>query len=135
MDLSRLASQHLNVKIPLTNPHGSSWRIGGLEDTIYSDNPQEVEEWGKFYLPEYVKMEVLGTVEDMPCQGTQLVIVVGEDGHIYGHDDQTLHLVASSITELCTSGIQYPGIKTFYRGECFKNMVSESTAMKHLTFE
>ncbi|XP_062342993.1 uncharacterized protein LOC134040860 [Osmerus eperlanus] len=122
MVLTSLVSKNLNVKIPLKNPDGCSWRIGGLKDTIYYENPKEVEEWEKFYLPEYVKMEVLGTVEDIPCQGTQLVIVVGEDRNIYGHDGETLHLVASSIKELCTSGIQYPGIKTFYRGECFKNM-------------
>ncbi|CAB1350854.1 unnamed protein product [Coregonus sp. 'balchen'] len=107
--------KHRHKSIALKKPEKSEWKIGGLDDTSYKK--EEVKEWSNFYLPDSVKMEVLGTVES-----DQLVIMLCDDRQVYAYDGEEMHLVAVSLEKLFDSGLQYPGIKSFYRGECFKDM-------------
>jgi hypothetical protein len=122
--LSDAVSKHRHASIALKKPKGSEWKIAGLDDTSYKGE-EEIKEWQNFYLPDSVKMEVLGAVENLPCptESGQLVIMLCEDLQVYAYDGEEMHLVALSLEEVFVSGLQYPGIKSFYRGECFKDMV------------
>ncbi|XP_033980955.1 uncharacterized protein LOC117478147 [Trematomus bernacchii] len=101
------------------------WKIGPLEDTIYSEKPDVVNGWGKFYLPEKVSMQVVGVVEGTSCPSDQLVLMTCEDGEVYAYDGVELHWVASNLLKLRQKGIIYPGSKTYYEGEAFKDMTKE----------
>uniref|UniRef100_A0A3P8ZBK5 Uncharacterized protein n=1 Tax=Esox lucius TaxID=8010 RepID=A0A3P8ZBK5_ESOLU len=123
--VTETVSKHCNASIPLRKPEGSEWKIGGQDVTCYSEDDGTVKEWGIFYLPEIVKMEILGAVENLPfpTECGQLVIMLCEDRHVYAYDGEEMHLVASSLKDLFDSGLQYPGFSIYYRGECFKDMV------------
>lgn len=121
--VSAVVSKHRHETVELKKPPGSKWKVGGLVDTIYRGDNAELKEWGNFYLPKRVTMEVIGAVENFPCQCGQLVMVAGEDQQVYAYDGEELHLVANSLEKLCTHGLQYPGLESFYRGESFKDMV------------
>uniref|UniRef100_A0A8C8I9S5 Uncharacterized protein n=1 Tax=Oncorhynchus tshawytscha TaxID=74940 RepID=A0A8C8I9S5_ONCTS len=114
--------KHHHASIALKKPKESEWKIAGLDDTSYKGE-EEIKEWKNFYLNS-VEMEVLGAVENLvPTESGQLVIMLCEDRQVYAYDGEEMHLVALSLGEVFDSGLQYPGIKSFYRGECFKNMV------------
>ncbi|XP_010786638.1 uncharacterized protein [Notothenia coriiceps] len=100
-------------------------KVGLLEDTIYSEEPKVVNGWGKFYLPKKVSMQVVGVVEGTSCPWDQLVLMICEDEKLYAYDGEELHLVASSPKQLDEEGISYPGSKTYYEGEAFKDMTNE----------
>lgn len=108
---------------PLNSPAGATWTIGGLGDTIYRDKKQEVDGWGKFYLPQIVNMQVVGVVAGTAYPCDQLVLMTCEDRNLYAYDGEELHVVASSLEGLCRKGIQYPATKSYYFGEAFQNMV------------
>ncbi|KAM4630598.1 uncharacterized protein ACJ7VT_000282 [Polymixia lowei] len=126
--VSTAVSKHRQNIVPLKVPSPFKWKIGGLADTIYKGNKAEVKEWGSFYLSKKVELEVIGAVEDFHCQSGQLVMVACEDKQVYAFDGEELHLVARSLKELCEQGLQYPGLKSFYRGECFKDMTEHDWA-------
>lgn len=107
----------------LNQPPGAILIIGDLSDTIYSEKAEEVNGWGKFYLPHIVKMQVLGVVEGTSCHCEELVLMTCEDKKVYAYDGEELHEVASNLHELCVEGIEYPASKTYYNGEAFKDMV------------
>uniref|UniRef100_A0A4W5QFX0 Uncharacterized protein n=1 Tax=Hucho hucho TaxID=62062 RepID=A0A4W5QFX0_9TELE len=121
--------QHRHASIALKEPEKSEWKIGGLDDMSYKGE-EEVKEWGNFYLPDSVTMEVLGAVENLPypTESGQLVIMLCEDRQVYAYDGEEMHLVAMSLEEVFDFGLQYPGFKSFYRGECFKDMTKEDWA-------
>lgn len=110
-------------RLALKSPPGAILKIAGLEDTIYSKKPDEVNGWGKFYLPKIVNMQVLGVVEGTPSPCDQLVLMTCEDKKLYGYDGEELHLVASSLEKLNDKEIQYPAAKSYYNGEAFEDMV------------
>ncbi|KAF6716986.1 hypothetical protein FQA47_002719 [Oryzias melastigma] len=97
--------------------------VGVLEDTKCS--PADLNAWGKFFLPVTVQMQVVGYVEGTPYPCDQLVLMTCEDKKFYGYDGDELHLVASSLEDLCSVGIDYPASKSFYRGEAFKDTPTE----------
>uniref|UniRef100_A0A3B3DD33 Uncharacterized protein n=1 Tax=Oryzias melastigma TaxID=30732 RepID=A0A3B3DD33_ORYME len=97
--------------------------VGVLEDTKCS--PADLNAWGKFFLPVTVQMQVVGYVEGTPYPCDQLVLMTCEDKKFYGYDGDELHLVASSLEDLCSEGIDYPASKSFYRGEAFKDTPTE----------
>ena len=99
--------------VELKEPAGARWKKGSLEDTIYSGEPDVVDEWGEFYLPEIVRMKVEGVVEGTSCPSDQLVLMTCEDGKLFAYDGAELHLVASSMKKLCEEGISYPGSKRY----------------------
>ncbi|XP_029370601.1 uncharacterized protein LOC115051343 isoform X2 [Echeneis naucrates] len=128
-DYQALVSQFVitnkNKKIKLKNPAGAILRVAGLEDTIYRGKNEEVNGWGKFYLPEIVNMQVLGVVEGTSCTCDQLVLMTCEDKNLYAYDGEKLHLVASSLQQLDEKKIDYPASKTYYNGEAFQDMTEK----------
>lgn len=121
--VERTVSKNKHRRGKLNQPPGSILRIAELSDTIYRDKVEEVNGWGKFYLPDIVQMQVLGIVEHTSCQCDQLVLMTCEDKKVYAYDGEELHEVAPNLNELCDNGIEYPASKTYYNGEAFKDMV------------
>ncbi|XP_063755313.1 uncharacterized protein LOC134874939 isoform X2 [Eleginops maclovinus] len=109
----------------LKKPAGATLKIGPLKDTIYSGEHKVVNEWGKFYLPEIVRMQVVGVVEGTSCPSDELVLMTCEDEKLYAYDGEELHLVASDLKQLVEEGISYPASKTYYKGEAFRDMTEE----------
>ena len=119
----RLVRENKGKTAPLERPAGAAWKIGDVNDTIYSGKKDEVNGWGKFYLPDEVKMQVLGVVERISCPCEQLVLMTCENEKVYAYDGEELHEVASSLEELSNEGMEYPSSISYYRGEAFKHMV------------
>ncbi|XP_034096609.1 uncharacterized protein LOC117562816 [Gymnodraco acuticeps] len=117
-----VTKEYKHETFELKKPAGARWKIGPLEDTIYSEKHKVVNGWGTFYLPEKVRMQVVGVVEGISCPWDQLVLMTCEDGKLYAYDGEELHLVASSMEQLDEEGIEYPASKTYYEGEAFKDM-------------
>lgn len=109
--------------IPLKKPHGAKLILGGVDDTIYKGKDAEVNGWGKFYLPNEVKMKVIGVIDGTSCPSEQLVLMICEDGALYAYDGEELHAVALNLGQLLDEGIEYPAAKSYYKGETFKDMV------------
>ncbi|XP_026204479.1 uncharacterized protein LOC113154464 [Anabas testudineus] len=112
----------------LKNPVGATLRIAALDDTIYRDDNDVVNGWGKFYLPKTVNMQVFAIVEGVSCPCDQLVLMTCEEKKVYGYDEEGLHLVATSLDWLRVNGLKYPPLKTYYKGEAFKDMTEEDWA-------
>lgn len=121
--VSDLVSKNKHKTFVLKNPASAKWRIGDLDDTIYREEDDEVNGWGKFYLPEIVNMQVVGVVEGTSCPCDQLVLMTCEDRKLYAYDGDELHVVASSLQQLRDEGIEYPSSERYYKGEAFKDMV------------
>uniref|UniRef100_A0A3Q1HJ98 Uncharacterized protein n=1 Tax=Anabas testudineus TaxID=64144 RepID=A0A3Q1HJ98_ANATE len=121
--VERTVSENKHKSVELNQPPGSILRIAELSDTIYRDKVEEVNGWGKFYLPDIVQMQVLGIVEQTSCQCDQLVLMTCEDKKVYAYDGEELHEVAPNLKKLFENGIEYPASKTYYNGEAFKDMV------------
>ncbi|KAM3850385.1 nipped-B-like protein B [Diretmus argenteus] len=107
--------------VNLNSPPYAMLKIGGLDYTMYQGEQDRVMAWGNFYLPNKVNMEVVGIV-DYPCQTGQLVVMTCEDKTLFVYDGEELHMVASSLMDVFTTGLTYPGTQTFYKGEPFKDM-------------
>uniref|UniRef100_A0A3B3XP56 Uncharacterized protein n=1 Tax=Poecilia mexicana TaxID=48701 RepID=A0A3B3XP56_9TELE len=110
---------------PLPNSNGAVLTIGPVKDTEYKDRSAVVNRWGKFYLPKPTKMEVIGYMEGTSYPFDQLVLMTCEDQKVYGFDGEDLHLVAFSLDQMFTEGIADPALQSYYRGEAFKDMVSD----------
>ncbi|XP_076732624.1 uncharacterized protein LOC143413433 [Maylandia zebra] len=118
-------SKNKSMCVHLKKPSGADLWIEELENTKYNGDDDEVNAWGKFYLPEIVKMQVIGVVKGTSCPCDELVLMTCEDKKLYGYDGEELHLVASSFLELCDKTIEYPASKRYYNGEAFKDMTEE----------
>uniref|UniRef100_A0A3Q2G573 US22 family protein n=1 Tax=Cyprinodon variegatus TaxID=28743 RepID=A0A3Q2G573_CYPVA len=118
----------------LKNPPGSILRIARLEDTIYRDQPDVVDDWGMFYLPWEVKMQVIGVVEGISCPSDELVLMTCEDGKLYGYNGEELHLVAQKLEQLRQGKIEYPSTESYYNGQAFEDMVEEKLDQEHKKF-
>ncbi|KAM6904163.1 uncharacterized protein PEZ65_018867 [Lycodopsis pacificus] len=125
LEASLFVSKHKYKTIRLKSPAGATWRVGDLEDTIYSGKDNVVNGWNKFYLPEIVNMKVMGVVEGTSCPCDQLVLMTCEDENMYAYDGDELHLVASSLMQLILLGMEYPAAESYYKGEAFKKMTDE----------
>ncbi|CAI5690122.1 unnamed protein product [Oreochromis niloticus] len=106
-----------NQQFPLKNPPGAILRIVGLEDTMYRGKLDEVNGWGRFYLPEIVNMQVFGVVEGTSCPCDELVLMNHDGKKMYAYDGEKLHLVASSLQELLDKGIEYPASESYSKRE------------------
>ncbi|XP_037651998.1 uncharacterized protein LOC119503980 [Sebastes umbrosus] len=128
--VSDYVSMHRHKTLDLENPPGATLTIGDLDDTIYSEEEEEdeVDGWGKLYLPEIVSMQVVGVVEGTSCPSDQLVLMTCEDRKLYAYDGEKLHLVSSSLRQLQYKGIKYPALKRYYEGEAFKHKTEEDWA-------
>ncbi|XP_074543416.1 uncharacterized protein LOC141803346 [Halichoeres trimaculatus] len=111
--------------VRLQHPVGAEWVICDLHGTIYENDEDVVNGWEKFYLPDEVKMQVMGKVTgtSYPCE--QLVLMTCSDGKIYGYDGEELHVVASSPEQLCAKGLQDPASLSYYNGQAFKDLTDE----------
>ncbi|XP_018556884.1 uncharacterized protein LOC108900372 [Lates calcarifer] len=123
--VSQFVSRCRHQLVKLKKPVGATLTIAQLEDTIYRDEDDEVNGWGKFYLPKIVNMQVVGVVDGIPCPCKQLVLMTCEDKKMYAYDGEELHVVASSLNCLDDKGIEYPSSKSYYNGEAFKDMSEE----------
>lgn len=128
VDLSGIANfvkRNSDVKIPLLKPRGSTLRICGQEGTVYEGDEEQLEAWKDYYLPERTEMEVIGAIDDFPCDafGLQLVLLLGEDGRVFAYEDELLHLVAVNLRDLLQCQMVFPGLETFKLGECFEEPV------------
>uniref|UniRef100_A0A672JZQ4 Uncharacterized protein n=1 Tax=Sinocyclocheilus grahami TaxID=75366 RepID=A0A672JZQ4_SINGR len=119
--------------IPLVKPRGATLRICGQHGTVYEGDEEQLEAWKDYYLPERMEMEVIGAIDDFPCDafGLQLVLLLGEDGRVFAYEDELLHLVALNLRDLFQHGMVFPGKETFKLGECFEEPV-RSCANNHL---
>lgn len=107
----------------LKKPAHAKLKKTGVEGTIYNNYRDDVNDWGKFYLPKTGTMEVVGVVEGISCLCEQLVLMTCDGKEVYAYDEEKLHLVASSMEQLLKEGIEYPASKTYYKGDAFKHMV------------
>ncbi|XP_062846980.1 uncharacterized protein LOC134309261 [Trichomycterus rosablanca] len=103
------------------------FRVKSFEDTSFKQYPDMLEEWEQFYLPDEMKMKVFGVLEDFPCDSSddKLVLMVCEDGQVFGYEEQKLHVVANNLNELFENGLQFPGTDQFYRGQSFEKMTGD----------
>ena len=122
-EVSNFVLEHRGKSYNLKNPSGAIWKVGGVDDTVYKGNHSRVDEWGKFYLPDEVSMQVVGVVEGKSCPCDQLVLMTCEDKKFYAYDGEELHVVASSLEQMVKTGIEYPAKESYYNGEAFKHMV------------
>lgn len=101
-------------------------RVGGLEGSFYEGQKELREYCEALYLPQPTSMEVVGTVDDVPClaTGQQLVILVAEGGEVYAYEEETLHKVAKSMQEFMEIGLQHLGKEVYHCGERIESLVS-----------
>ncbi|XP_050957334.1 uncharacterized protein LOC127158229 [Labeo rohita] len=130
VDLSGIANfvrHHCNSTIPLVKPRSCTLRICGLEETVFEGDEEQLETWKDYYLPERMEMEVIGVIDDFPCDafGLQLVLLLGEDGRVFACEDELLHLVARNLRDLFQCKMVFPGIEIFKLGECFEEPTEE----------
>uniref|UniRef100_UPI0037E9940E uncharacterized protein n=1 Tax=Semicossyphus pulcher TaxID=241346 RepID=UPI0037E9940E len=111
--------------LPLNNPADARWMVCDLHDTIYSEREDVVKGWETFYLPDEVRMQVIGVVKGTSCPCDQLVLMTCEDRKLYVFDGEELHVVAGSLELLCAEGMEYPAPLSYYKGEAFKDMNDE----------
>ncbi|XP_026204790.1 uncharacterized protein LOC113154676 isoform X2 [Anabas testudineus] len=123
--VSKFVSTNKGESFTLKKPAGARLTIGDLHDTIYRGKDDELYEWEQFYLPETVKMQVVGVVENTLCLCDQLVLMTCKDRKVYAYDGEKLHEVAQSLDQLCYKNIVYPSQITYYKGEAFKDMTEK----------
>ncbi|XP_013874181.1 uncharacterized protein LOC106524769 [Austrofundulus limnaeus] len=123
--LSDYVLNHRHEKHDLKSPAGATLTIGPLEDTEYKDKPSEVHGCSKFYLPTTGQMVVIGYVEGTQYPCDQLILMIHENGKLYGYDGDELHEVASSLMHLDKAGLDYPASKSYYYSEAFKDVTME----------
>lgn len=102
-------------------------RVGGLEGSFYEGQKELREYCEALYLPQPTSMEVVGTVDDVPClaTGQQLVILVAEGGEVYAYEEETLHKVAKSMQEFMEIGLQHLGKEVYHCGERIESLDEE----------
>uniref|UniRef100_UPI0037E9BD23 uncharacterized protein n=1 Tax=Semicossyphus pulcher TaxID=241346 RepID=UPI0037E9BD23 len=120
-----LVSAFRGKTLPLNNPADARWMVCDLHDTIYSEREDVVKGWDTFYLPDEVRMQVIGVVKGTSCPCDQLVLMTCEDRKLYVFDGEELHVVAGSLELLCAEGMEYPAPLSYYKGEAFKDMNDE----------
>lgn len=98
-----------------------------MEDANYGDGG-ELEGCGKFYLPAPATLKVVGYAEDTPYPCDRLVVMIHEDGTVYGYDGDELHRVAPSFDELKRNGLNHLALASYYYGEAFKDTTAEDWA-------
>ncbi|XP_050956541.1 uncharacterized protein LOC127157349 [Labeo rohita] len=125
--IANFVKHHCNSTIPLVKPRSCTLRICGLEETVFEGDEEQLETWKDYYLPERMEMEVIGVIDDFPCDafGLQLVLLLGEDGRVFACEDELLHLVARNLRDLFQCKMVFPGIEIFKLGECFEEPTEE----------
>ena len=114
--MEECVKRHLNSEVKLEGDY--IWQV---KDTLDSEILKECEEC---YLPDHMKMQVLGDVRHSSWDSS-LVLMVCEDGQIYAYDDQQLHLVAESLRQLFNERITFPCKTVYHYGQAFEDMVKD----------
>ncbi|XP_053474026.1 GTPase IMAP family member 7-like isoform X2 [Ictalurus furcatus] len=122
--IRKVASDNRGTEIKLKKVEEYSFKVGTLEETSYKDEPDMIDEWEQFYLPEHMFMEVIGVLEEF-TDDDDLVLMVCEDEKVFAFEDETLHLVSNNLEELFKNGLQFPGTERYYRGQTFEYMTEE----------
>ncbi|XP_056335715.1 uncharacterized protein LOC130246650 [Danio aesculapii] len=130
VDLSGIAhfvKRNCKLTIPLVKPKDLTLRICGQDGTVYKGDDEQLEAWKDFYLPERMEMEVIGAIDDFPCDAfdLQLVLLLGEDGRVYAYEEELLHVVANNLWDLFQIEMTFPGKETFNLGEYFEEPTEE----------
>uniref|UniRef100_A0A3B1JK47 Uncharacterized LOC103021673 n=2 Tax=Astyanax mexicanus TaxID=7994 RepID=A0A3B1JK47_ASTMX len=125
-EIGSFVSKHSGAKIKLKKVERYNFRVGSLKDTSYK-NTDLLQEWEQFYLPDEMKMVVIGVLENFPCgeDSAELVLMVCEDGNVFAYEDERLHLVASSLKELLEFGVHFPGSTYYHCGQSFEDMTKD----------
>ncbi|XP_051991478.1 uncharacterized protein LOC127650220 [Xyrauchen texanus] len=125
--IAEFVERKYNSTVPLVKPKNCTLRICGQHGTVYAGDEEQLEAWKDYYLPERMEMEVIGAIDNFPCDafGLQLVLLLCEDGKVYAYEDEVLHLVAMSLKDLFQCGMVFPGKETFKLGECFEEPTEE----------
>lgn len=120
---------HHNAEIPLKGSY--TWKLGTFEDSIFKDDRAMQEEWEECYLPDHMRMQVLGEVRHTSRDSaiSSLVLMVCEDSKVYAYADRYLHLVAQNMKALLTAGITFPSTAVFHYGQSFEGMVINSHSL------
>ncbi|XP_043924126.1 uncharacterized protein LOC122799250 [Protopterus annectens] len=116
--VDQLVIKYRHSNITLKKPQLCVLTLGTLDDTIYWGRPEMMEAWEELYLPETVRMKVIGTIDNIPClaPGLQLIVLVGEDFCVYIYENEELHRAALSLEDLLTKGATLPGINVYEYG-------------------
>ncbi|XP_053533025.1 GTPase IMAP family member 7 isoform X2 [Ictalurus punctatus] len=122
--IRKVASDNRGSEIKLKKVEEYRFKVGTLEETSYKDEPDMIDEWEQFYLPEHMFMEVIGVLEEF-TDDDDLVLMVCEDEKVFAFEDETLHLVSNNLEELFKNGLQFPGTEMYYRGQTFEYMTEE----------
>ncbi|KAK3525081.1 hypothetical protein QTP86_014470 [Hemibagrus guttatus] len=126
--IREVASKHRQSKIKLKKMEKYSFKVGSLAETSYKDEPEMLEEWEQFYLPDHMYMEVVGVLEKFPCNSPndELVLMVCEDGKVYAYEGNRLYLISNTLKDLFERGFHFPGgIKEYYRGQSFEDVTDK----------
>ncbi|XP_076139226.1 uncharacterized protein LOC143122252 [Alosa pseudoharengus] len=117
---------HRHEEITLNKPF--KWRIGPFEDTIFEGDITFLDNWQERYLPDYMLMQVLGTITSNVCtEGcSEVVLLACEDRKVYALYEMEMHLVADNLKELFNEGMCFPGKTMFLYGQCFDDMTKDN---------
>ncbi|KAF7689977.1 hypothetical protein HF521_011781 [Silurus meridionalis] len=103
-----------------------SFTVGSLAETSYRNEPEILEEWQEFYLPDHMYMQVIGVCKEFSCDSLddELVLMLCEDGKVFANEGNRLHLTKNNLKELFEHGLQFPGTKEYYRVQSFEDMTT-----------
>ncbi|XP_062393501.1 uncharacterized protein LOC134080900 [Sardina pilchardus] len=103
------------------------WKIGDFEDTIFKDDKTHLENWQEQYLPDHMRMQVLGTIRDNSCTPgcPEIVLLLCEDRKIFAYRELEMHFLANNLEELFGEGICFPGKKIFHHDQCFEDLTED----------
>lgn len=97
------------------------WQVGAFEDVISTEEKEDLEEC---YLPDHMRMEVLGKVKHIG-RGIDFILLMCEDAKVYAYTEDELHLVAESSKQLSDEGITFPSKEVYHYGQAFEDMTEE----------
>uniref|UniRef100_A0A3B1ICG9 Uncharacterized LOC111197155 n=1 Tax=Astyanax mexicanus TaxID=7994 RepID=A0A3B1ICG9_ASTMX len=128
--IGSVVSRHSGAKVDIAQTEMKKveyykFRVGSY--TSYRKKTHLLQEWEQFYLPDEIKMAVIGVLEDFPCgeDSAELVLMVCEDGNVFAYEDERLHLVAKNMKKMFESGVQFPSSVYFYCGQSFEDMTKD----------
>ncbi|KAJ8389682.1 hypothetical protein AAFF_G00115580 [Aldrovandia affinis] len=124
-DIPKLVSKYRGLRVSLNSPKNFTLRITGLDGTVYWGREEMLETWGELYLPEPVRMVVIGAIDNVPslAEGLQLIVLVDSKRRVYFYENEVMHHVAQSVDDFLKNGAESTPIKSYEYGE---NCVSET---------
>ncbi|XP_039595791.1 uncharacterized protein LOC120517495 [Polypterus senegalus] len=117
--VSQLVLKHRGKQVPLKIFGGLPLEIGILDDTVLFGREEMLEAWSCLYLPQKVKMAVLGFVDNLPSMalGLQCIVLACSDGSVYVYENEELHHLGKSLKNFFTDVPPSLPIKSYTYGE------------------